>query len=94
MTSPPILVTGATGYIGDRLVRALEQDGRRVRCMARRPESVIDRVASETEVVAGDVFDSVTLEAALEGVHTAYYLIHSMGAKEGFEERDRTGYCP
>jgi len=89
VTAPLVLVTGATGYVGGRLLRALEQGGHRVRCMARRPESLEGRVDTGTEVVAGDVLDPASLAAALDGVHTAYYLIHSMGLKSDFEERDR-----
>jgi uncharacterized protein YbjT (DUF2867 family) len=48
-----ILLTGATGYVGGRLLRALEADGRRLRCMARRPEYLRVRVGKGTEVVAG-----------------------------------------
>jgi uncharacterized protein YbjT (DUF2867 family) len=50
-----ILVTGATGYIGGRLVAALEHAGHRVRCLARRPETLHGRVGVDTEVVSGDV---------------------------------------
>ena len=72
------LLTGASGYIGGRLRRALEAGGRPLRCMARRPEYLRSRVADGTEVVAGDVLDPSSLPDALRGVHTAYYLIHSM----------------
>ena len=84
-----ILLTGATGYVGGRLLKALEKQGFKVRCLARRPEFLEPRVAGSTEVFAGDVLDPVSLGRALEGVHTAYYLIHSMGATEGFQEADR-----
>lgn len=85
---PVILLTGATGYVGGRLLRALRHRGHRVRCMARRPEHLRDRVDMETEVVRGDVTEPETLAAALAGIDTAYYLIHSMGAATGFEELD------
>lgn len=86
-----ILVTGASGYVGGRLVSRLEQRGLRVRCLARRPEYVAARVGAETEVVEGDVLRAETLGPALEGVHTAYYMIHSMGnaSSESFEAQDR-----
>jgi uncharacterized protein YbjT (DUF2867 family) len=86
-----ILLTGASGYVGGRLRRALEADGRRLRCMARRPEYLRARVAQSTEVVAGDVLQPETLPAALEGVHTAYYLIHSMAASRDYAATDRRG---
>ena len=86
---PLILLTGATGYVGGRLLRSLESGGARVRCMARRAAFLKHRTATGTEVVKGDVFDGISLAQALEGVHTAFYLIHSMGAAGGFEEMDR-----
>jgi uncharacterized protein YbjT (DUF2867 family) len=55
----------------------------------RRPQSFQGRIASETELVAGDVLDTESLERAMQGVHTAYYLVHSMGSAQGFEETDR-----
>jgi uncharacterized protein YbjT (DUF2867 family) len=87
------LVTGATGYIGGRLIARLRDEGRPVRAMARRPErfAAVDGV----EAVPGDVVADTGLRKALEGVDTAYYLIHSMehvgaGRSNGsFGERDR-----
>ncbi|UCF32007.1 MAG: SDR family oxidoreductase [bacterium] len=84
-----IVLTGATGYIGGRLLRALEKKGARVRCVARRPEYLKPKVGAKTEVVAGDLLDPPSLERALDGVHTAYYLVHSMAASGNFEEKDR-----
>jgi uncharacterized protein YbjT (DUF2867 family) len=84
-----ILLTGATGYIGGRLLRLLEAEGHPVRCLARRPEFLQGRVAATSEVVGGDVLDAVSLQRAMNGVDTAYYLVHSMGAAQGFEETDR-----
>jgi uncharacterized protein YbjT (DUF2867 family) len=88
-TDPLVLLTGATGYIGGRLLKALERAGIRVRCLARRPEFLQPRVASATEVVKGDCLDLASLQQALIGVHTAYYLVHSMGSSGKFEEEDR-----
>lgn len=87
--SPLILVTGATGYVGGRLLRSLETAGHRVRCLARRPEFLRDRAGSTTEVVQGDVLDADSLQAAMAGVSTAYYMVHSMGSSGEFEEEDR-----
>lgn len=84
-----ILVTGGTGYVGGRLIPLLERRGERVRCLARRPEFLQARVGSQTEIVAGDVLQPDTLTAALCGVTTAYYLVHSMGAGKDFEDEDR-----
>jgi uncharacterized protein YbjT (DUF2867 family) len=86
-----VLLTGASGYVGGRLRRALEAGGRPLRCMARRPEHLRPRVAAGTEVVAGDVLDPPSLDLALRGVHTAYYLIHSMATSRDYAENDRRG---
>jgi uncharacterized protein YbjT (DUF2867 family) len=86
---PIILLTGATGYIGGRLLPLLEKRGLRLRCLARRPEHLRPRIARTTELVAGDVLAPESLPGALEGVDTAYYLIHSMGSARGFERDDR-----
>jgi len=88
-TNDLILLTGATGYVGGRLLHALEKSGRKIRCLARHPETLLSRTAPGTAIVAGDVTDTESLRAAMAGVQTAYYLIHSMGSKEGFEEEDR-----
>lgn len=84
-----VLLTGATGYVGGRLLSALEARGERVRCLARRPEVLQPRVAPATEVVAGDVSDQRALTAALEGVRTAFYLVHAMDAHGDWARRDR-----
>src|SRR5258705_14023273 len=75
-----VLLTGATGYVGGRLLRKLEESGRSVRCLVRRPETLSGRTAAQTEVVRGDVLDPDSLNEALAGVTTSYYLVHSMGA--------------
>ena len=84
-----ILLTGATGYVGGRLLRVLEHQGHRVRCLARRPEFLKPKVSAGTEIVAGDVLDPTSLGSALRGVSVAYYLVHSMGSAGSFEENDR-----
>ncbi len=87
--SPLILLTGATGYVGGRLLAELEAKGHRLRCLARRPAFLRARVLPSTEVAQGDVFDPASLRAAMVGVHTAFYLVHSMGAGAAFEREDR-----
>jgi uncharacterized protein YbjT (DUF2867 family) len=84
-----ILLTGATGYVGGRLLHALEAAGYRVRCLSRHPEALSQRVAQTTEVVKGDVLDPGSLARAMVGVHTAYYLVHSMASANSFEAEDR-----
>jgi uncharacterized protein YbjT (DUF2867 family) len=87
--SKRVLVTGATGYIGGRLLPLLTADGWRVRCLARRPEILLPRVPSGVEVERGDLLEADSLHSALTGVEAAYYLVHSMGATGNFEEQDR-----
>lgn len=88
---PLVLLTGASGYVGGRLLPRLEARDVRVRCLARRPEFLTSRAGEATEVVGGDLLDTDTLPAALSGVDTAYYLVHSMGGAghRDFEEQDR-----
>jgi uncharacterized protein YbjT (DUF2867 family) len=86
-----ILVTGATGYVGGRLVPRLVARGHEVRCLTRAPERLADVPwASTVEVVRGDVGRPETLPAALRGVEVAYYLVHSLG-EAGFEAQERRG---
>ena len=87
----PILLAGGTGYVGGRLLRVLEETGPPLRCLARKPEFLRARVSASTEVVRGDVLEMSSLDEAMKDVHTAYYLVHSMAAGSGFEERDRLG---
>jgi len=84
-----VLLTGATGYIGGRLVDPLEARPERLRCMVRRPRHLRNRVSPDTEVVQGDVLDPASLRAPLRDVDVAYYLIHSMGSTEDFVSQDR-----
>lgn len=84
-----ILLTGATGYVGGRLLKLLQKRGQRIRCLTRRPEALEGKVDSNTEVVAGDVLNPESLVAAMAGVDTAFYFVHSMGATRDFEQEDR-----
>ena len=86
-----ILLTGASGYVGGRLLPVLEARGHAVRCLARHPGNLASRVGGRTQVVAGDVLDPASLAPALEGIETAYYLVHAMGDASGFERREATG---
>ncbi len=83
------LLTGATGYVGGRLLTLLQQQKVQVRCLTRRPEALEDRRSATTEIVAGDVLNRDSLKTIFDGVETAYYLVHSMGAEGNFEEQDR-----
>ena len=84
-----ILLTGPTGYVGGRLLKVLEENNFRLRCLARRPDLLCPRVDSKTDVVKGDVLDRSSLLSAMNGVKIAFYLVHSMGSAESFEENDR-----
>jgi uncharacterized protein YbjT (DUF2867 family) len=86
------LVTGATGYIGGRLVPELLAGGWRVRALARHPERLRGRPwADEVEIVRGDVTDAGSLREAMSGVHVAYYLVHALGSGSRFTSTDRRG---
>ncbi|MBE3000895.1 SDR family oxidoreductase [Nocardiopsis sp. HNM0947] len=87
-----VLVTGATGYIGGRLVPQLLEAGYRVRCLARTPGKLRDHPwRDRVEVVRGDVLSGEGLREALDGVDTAYYLVHSMGGGTDFRSADLEG---
>ena len=86
MTSPTplrVLVTGASGFVGSALCRALVADGHEVRAMTRRPE----QYTGAGVAVQADVDDPATLEPVLDGVQAAYYLVHSLGSAD-FESKD------
>ncbi|WP_346620828.1 SDR family oxidoreductase [Blastococcus montanus] len=84
------LVTGATGYVGGRLVPELLAAGHRVRVMTRSPERLRDHPwAGDVEVVRADAGDPDAVARACAGVDVAYYLIHALGAGPGFEKTDR-----
>lgn len=84
------LLTGATGYVGGRLLRRLERDRLAVRCLCRSPEALRSRVAPGTELVQGDLLQSASLAAAFCGVDIAFYLVHSMHAGREFEAQEHT----
>lgn len=86
---PVTLVAGATGYVGGRLISLLQQQPIRLRCLARTPDKLRPLVNAATEVVQGDVLDSASLVPALQGVDTAYYLVHLMSGSKNFEQEDR-----
>lgn len=90
---PPVFVTGATGYVGGRLVPRLLARGATVRCLARSPRKLAARPWTEhpnLEIVEGDAGDETRMVDALQGSRVAFYLIHSMEAAGAeYVERDR-----
>ncbi|MEU0132330.1 SDR family oxidoreductase [Streptomyces sp. NPDC006289] len=84
------LVTGASGYIGGRLVPELLEAGHRVRSLARSPEKLRDYPwAGQAEVVKGDVTDADSVADAMRDIDVAYYLVHALAGGPGFEKTDR-----
>ena len=85
-----VLVAGATGYIGRRLVPELVAAGHQVRCLARSPEKLdAEWWRTDVDVVAGDALDAGSLRAAFDGVDAAYYLVHAIGSGSAWQSRDR-----
>ncbi|QDV26431.1 SDR family oxidoreductase [Aureliella helgolandensis] len=84
-----ILLTGATGYIGGRLLPVLEKLGYSVRCLTRRKNSLDASPDKRREIVEGNVLDSSTLPPAMSDIDTAFYFVHSMGSTADFEAEDR-----
>jgi uncharacterized protein YbjT (DUF2867 family) len=91
-----VLLTGPTGFIGGRLLHALDQEGFRIRCLVRLSEELVIKrpLKQEPEVAYADLLQADTLPKAMEGMDVAYYLVHSMGGRSiaetrAFAERDR-----
>ncbi len=84
-----ILITGATGYVGRKLLKELEKEDYALRCMVRSPKKLKKHVRHTTEIVSADAQDKNSLKMALKGIDVAYYFIHSMGEKADFRELDR-----
>lgn len=90
MTDPSrILVTGATGYIGGRLVPRLIATGHSVRVLVRDPAKLRGVPwADDVEIVRGDLSDASSLDSAMDGIEVLYYLVHSMGTRGDFEAQE------
>jgi len=86
-----VLLTGATGYVGGRLLTALVRRGEHVRCLARDPARLSQHVPPGVVLSQGDVTDRTTLTKAFADIDVAYYLVHSMGDASGFEDREKMG---
>ena len=83
---PSILLTGATGYVGGRLLGRLEEAGYHIRCLVRKPEYLSQRVSTDIELVKGDLLDPDSLKAALKDIDVAYYMVHFLTSAENFEK--------
>jgi len=83
-----VLVTGATGFVGSYLIPDLLDHGYDVRALSRNKEKAQSQLDSRVEVVEGDVLDPETLDDVFTDIDVAYYLVHSLGIGEAFEERD------
>ncbi len=88
-TNRRVMVTGATGYVGGRLLHRLEQEGLGITCLARHPQVLAPRVHGATRIVEGDLVTGVGLDEAMAGADTAYYMVHSMGAQGDYLAADR-----
>ncbi|RLB88113.1 MAG: hypothetical protein DRH26_14230 [Deltaproteobacteria bacterium] len=82
-SSKKILLTGPTGFIGKRLLYKLDEKGYQIRCLVRPPEflDLLRPLIHEPEIIYGDLLDRDYLEAVLEGMDAAYYLVHSMSGR-------------
>lgn len=87
--APLVLIAGASGYVGGRLLPQLQQQPLALRCLAREPDKLRTLVQQSTQLVQGDVLDPHSLERAMQGVDTAYYLVHRMSGSKDFENEDR-----
>ncbi len=85
-----ILVLGATGFVGSRLIPRLADKGIKIRLLVRDPSKVKGIVSGgrDIEVMQGDLLSGENLSEALKKVHTAYYLVHSMGGKSVFQNKE------
>lgn len=89
MENATVLLTGATGYVGGMLLPELEREGLRVRCLVRDPKKGAKLASPVTEIQQGDLLDRAAVDRAMEGIETAYFLVHLMGGVRDFRKLDR-----
>ena len=87
MESEHVLIAGATGYVGGKLLPELEREGASIRCFARNPQKLAGRVGPASQVVQGDLLDARSVDQAMEGVRTAYFLVHLMAKGRDFHRQ-------
>ncbi len=80
-----ILLTGATGYVGGRLLSILEDKGYKIRCLSKDPENLVHVKSKNTEVFEADLLDYEKTNEALKDIDTAFYLVHALGSKKDFK---------
>ena len=84
-----ILICGATGYVGSRLTKKLLDEGHQIRCLARNPDSLNERFNSlKLEVIHGNLLNQETLHHIFDDIEVAYYLVHSLTAKDNFQDKE------
>ena len=84
-----ILICGATGYVGSRLTKKLLDEGHQIRCLARNPDSLNERFNSQKlEVIHGNLLNQETLHHIFDDIEVAYYLVHSLTAKDNFQDKE------
>src|SRR4029077_7912085 len=91
MRKRTVLVTGATGYIGGRLVPALVHRGYRVRCLVRQPEKARGRFGPSVEIVGGDLLQPDSLSVEQFDAGAAYYLVHALASSGNLREEETGG---
>lgn len=82
-----ILLTGATGYVGEKLLRGLEENGHEIHCLSRNP-SKLTNTGPKTSVFQGDVLVRSSMWRAFQGVDTAYFMVHMLHERDGFEVKE------
>ncbi|GJL79549.1 MAG: hypothetical protein NPINA01_25380 [Nitrospinaceae bacterium] len=84
-----ILIVGATGYIGQKLIQRLKETGNPIRCLVRNPRSFKENPSQQIQIQQGDLIDFESIKNAFTGIDTAFYLVHSLDVKRDFEKQEQ-----
>jgi uncharacterized protein YbjT (DUF2867 family) len=84
-----ILLTGATGYVGGRLLPILEEKGHIIRCLSKHPENLSHIESERVSTIKADLLDYESTIKAMKGIETAIYLVHALGSKKNFEKLEK-----